>query len=143
MVRAKNNSAGHIPDGQNASGTGQAVARNPKNDQSRRPDITSVTPDGDMGMAQSGKFGTSDTFPGRNAPNQAQKGTAATEPDPATINRGYSQITPENVPTIRTNTSANRDNFGFDPGPLTLDSNGTPNVDRPVLPNYGTGSTGD
>jgi hypothetical protein len=131
-----------MPTGQTASGPGNASLPNPK-DRVVGYTTTYVTPDGDNGLAQDGKFGTSTYFPSEVSLNTAAKGGPGDEPDPATINRGYSQVTTDNVPAVSKVVSANRLR-AISPGDQQLGGNG-PSAD-PVpgkYPTFGGGQAND
>lgn len=130
------------PNGQTVRGTGAANLPNPKNSQARRPEVRAVTPNADDLLTQTSKVGTTTNFPGSSDPSMARPGTNSTVPDPAILNRGYTEI--ENVgPSSLTNVSANRQKFGIDPGADSLDPQGV-SVDKgPNVPKFGVGTVGE
>lgn len=145
MTRSKSDagSPAGIPLGQTASGPSRAPLGNPKTSDgdgaTRFPDHLGQMPGGPDILVQGSNYGTSSYFEGGDAPNNANKGTDASEPDPAKVNRGYSQVVPSDLPAT-TLTSANRQRYNIDPGAQVLDGNGTPNVDSPGQ--YFHGATG-
>lgn len=132
-----------LPTGQTSRGYAKETSRNPKSNSSRRPDVTrSSGPDAGADVnLQTTRIQTPAGYPSANDPNRFGKGSGSTEPDPGNINRGYTQVTPGNVPAVRRVTSANRQNFGIDPGtPPQPQGDDTSN---PTRPHYGVGTTGE
>lgn len=144
MVRQKTDggSPSGIPEGPNARGFGAANLPNPKPQPGSRPDSNGPVPGtGDAILVGDGMVQTSNYYADSDSPNQAYKGDVSSEPSDATINRGYTD-TDMGVPTVRRNTGANRQRFGIDPGADVLEPPGD-TTGRPVIPHYGTGTTGD
>ena len=131
-----------LPQGQTSRGYPASTSRNPKNNSQRRPDVTGSTGPGLVspnGQTEDDDFTSG--YPGGSSANRFSKGSGSTEPSPANINRGYSEVTPGNVPRISKVTSANRQNFGIDPGtPPQPDGDST---DGPQRPHFGVGTTGE
>ena len=57
------------------------------------------------------------------------------------MNRGYTEVTGGNVPSVSRNTSGNRQRFGVDPGEVTQPDGDS--TDSPTRPHYGVGTNGE
>jgi hypothetical protein len=138
----RTNGSGKTPAGQTSRGYPAAERGNPKNGQAQRPDVIGRVPgDGGAALQSTGKHSRANTFQGVQAGNTFDKGGDRTEPNPATVNRGYTEVTPGNVPSISRNTSSNRQRFGIDPGDVAQPNGDT--TDVPGRPRYGVGTTGE
>lgn len=141
---AKQTPAGNpsmIPNVGNATGPGDAGMLNTKRQFGPTPNQIGTdtgTPDTNVGT---GMTVTSDHWPVVAGPNSENKGSGATEPDPATINRGYTAVTDANIPGVSQVVSGER-LFGIDPGDVSLES---PRARDDAMRSQqtGTGSTGD
>ena len=131
-----------LPTGQTSRGYPAQTSRNPKNNSSRRPDMNGTVPgDGGAANQQTTRVQSPAGYPGGDNPNRFGRGNGSTEPDPATVNRGYSEVTGSNVPRISKVTSANRQNFSIDPG--TPPQPQGDDTSAPVRPHYGVGTNGE
>lgn len=143
-MNKRGNGTGRVPQGQTSRGWPGAPSRNPKNNSSRRPEQQGTVP-GDGGAALLNDQDSdlaSDGFPASDSRNRFGRGTSASIPDPATINRGYSEVTGANVPNVSSTTSANRSLRGIDPA--TAPSPGsTDTSSEPVKPTFGVGTNGE
>lgn len=141
-TQADRDKGGSLPTGQTSRGFPASESRNPKNNSSRRPDVVGKVPgEGGAVDQQTTRMVSPQGFPGSTVPSKFSAGSGSTEPSPDSVNRGYTEVTGSNVPTVRTVTSANRQNFGIDPGTPPQPSGDT--TDDPIRPRYGVGTTGE
>lgn len=132
----------NLPTGQTSRGYPANTSRNPKNNSSRRPDVSGQVPDaGGAVNQQTTRIQSPSGYPSSTMGNRFGKGDGSTEPNPATVNRGYTEVTSSNVPRISKVTSANRQNFGIDPGTPPQPQGDT--TDGPERPHFGVGTTGE
>lgn len=146
MARSKSGNTGSprsIPNGQLSRGTPVEQSRNPKSNQSRRPDVVGRVPgEGGEALRSSGYAVTSDNYPDTLNGNNSigKRGNPGSVPDGRKINTTYEAVTGVDVPST-TVTSSNRQRFSIDPGDVPQPNGDT--TEGPKRPSFGVGTTGE
>lgn len=140
-TQADRDSKPGLPTGQTSRGYPAETSRNPKNNSSRRPDVDGMVPGaGGAANQQTTREQFPAGYPASGGPSKFD-GRSGVEPEASSVNRGYTEVTGSNIPKVSKTTSANRQNFGIDPG--TPPQPQGDNTSEPRRPHYGVGTNGE